>query len=198
VGSAREDLLDRVVAWFAEHGVGDTGMRTLAAGLGTSHRMPHYHFGSREALLGAVTERVERRERDTLTGLLAATGGPFAAGLAFWHHVADTARTFAPLHFELSGHAVLGRPYTASWRRWMATGWAKALAGPFRDAGAAPERADTLARLALAQARGLLFEPALTGDRPAADAAMRRFVDLLRADLHPDADLDTHTPRGRS
>lgn len=43
----RDELLDRAVGWFAEHGIGDTSMRTLAAELGTSGRMLHYHFGSR-------------------------------------------------------------------------------------------------------------------------------------------------------
>ncbi|MDA0563825.1 TetR/AcrR family transcriptional regulator [Streptomonospora sp. S1-112] len=187
MSQAREELLDRVVAWFAEHGVGDTSMRALAGGLGTSHRMLHYHFGSREALLGAVIEHVERRERDALAGLLATDADPFAAGTAFWDHLADTAQVFAPLFFELSGHAMATRPAADPWRRRMATGWTDVLARLFRDAGAAPGRADTLARLALAQARGLLFELALTGDRPAADAAMGHFMAMLRADVDADA-----------
>ncbi|MBV2364480.1 TetR/AcrR family transcriptional regulator [Streptomonospora nanhaiensis] len=182
MSDAREDLLDRVVAWLAEHGAGDTSMRTLAAGLGTSHRMLHYHFGSREALLGTVVERVERRERDALAALRASTADPFEAGMAFWARLADTAQVFAPLYFELAGHAMLSRPYARSWRRWLAEGWSAALARLFLDAGAAPDRAEALARLSLAQARGLLFELALTGDRPAADAAMRRFATMLRAE----------------
>lgn len=183
MSTARQDLLERVVAWFAEHGVGDTSLRTLAAGLGTSHRMLHYHFGSREALLGAVIERVERAERDILAELLAAVDDPFEAGLAFWRHMADTAQIFAPLYFELSGHAMLGRPYTASWRAWLAAGWVEALARLFLEAGAEPAHAGALARISLAQARGLLFELALSGDRPAADAAMEHFVRMLRAEL---------------
>ncbi|CAL9567599.1 hypothetical protein SUDANB121_04790 [Nocardiopsis dassonvillei] len=183
MSTARQELLERVIAWFAEHGVGDTSMRTLAEGVGTSHRMLNYHFGSREALLGAVMEEVERAERATLAELLAGADDPFEAGAAFWSHVADTARIFAPLYFELSGHAMLGRPYAHAWRDWLANGWTRGLTGLFLRAGAAPERAESLARLSLAQAHGLLFELALTGDRPGADAAMLRFVEMLRADL---------------
>ena len=60
---ARDALLARCVTWFADHGVGDTSLRTLADGVGTSHRMLIYHFGSREGLLAAVVEAVEQGER---------------------------------------------------------------------------------------------------------------------------------------
>ena len=33
MSTARDELLARCVAWFAEHGVGDTSLRTLATGL---------------------------------------------------------------------------------------------------------------------------------------------------------------------
>ena len=49
----REELLGKAIGWFAEHGVGETSLRTLAEGIGTSHRMLIYHFGSREGLLAA-------------------------------------------------------------------------------------------------------------------------------------------------
>jgi AcrR family transcriptional regulator len=186
VSAARQELLERAVAWFAEHGVGDTSMRTLAQALGTSHRMLHYHFGSREALLSAVMERVERGERDMLAGLLRTAGDPFDAGMAFWNRVADTAQSFAPLYFELSSHAMRRRPNAEAWRDWLASGWVEVLTRLYRDAGAAPAAAEDLARVSLAQARGLLFALALSGDREAADAAMRRFADLVRASLAAD------------
>lgn len=183
VGTARQDLLERAVTWFAEHGVGDTSLRTLASALGTSHRMLNYHFGSREGLLAAAMEFVEQGERDILAGLLASSEDPIAAGLTFWQHIADTAETFSPLYFELSGHAMLRRPYAESLRQWHAAGWIDAFTDLYADAGATPEQARSLARMSLAQARGLLFELALTGDRPTADRAMEDFVELLRTRL---------------
>ena len=97
-----------MVAWFAEHGVGDTSLRTLATGIGTSHRMLNYHFGSREGLLGAVVEAVEQAEHAALVELAATHDDPFEAGAAFWTRVADRAEVFAPLFFELSTHAMRG------------------------------------------------------------------------------------------
>jgi AcrR family transcriptional regulator len=178
--SAREDLLQRAVAWFAEHGVGDTSLRTLAAGIGTSHRMLNYHFGSREDLLGAVIEAVEHRERDTLARFLAEAEDPYAGAERFWAHLADAAQTFAPLYFELSGHAMRGEPYAAALRDWLGTGWSGAMTALWRAFGYPEQEAEVLARVNLATVRGLLFELALTGDRAAADAAMSAMMERFR------------------
>jgi AcrR family transcriptional regulator len=176
----RDELLDRAVAWFAEHGIGDTSMRTLAAELGTSGRMLHYHFGSREGLLAAVVERVERGEQAVLAAYLAESADPFEAGARFWPHVAEAAQTFAPLFFELSAHAMHGRDYAAPLRAWLARGWVDEVAAAFVAAGVPADRADARARLAVATTRGLLLELAITGDRPAADRAMAEFAGMLR------------------
>jgi AcrR family transcriptional regulator len=178
----RDELLDRAVAWFAEHGIGDTSMRTLASQLGTSGRMLHYHFGSREGLLAAVVERVERGEQAVLAAYLAESDDAFEAGARFWPHVADAAQTFAPLFFELSAHAMHGRDYAAPLRAWLTTGWIDEVAAAFVAAGLDADRADARARLAVATTRGLLLELAITGDRAAADRAMAEFARLLRAD----------------
>ncbi len=179
----REELLGRAVAWFAEHGVGDTSLRTLAAGIGTSHRMLNYHFGSREGLLGAVVEAVEQAEHAALLELAATHPDPFEAGAAFWTRVADRAEVFAPLFFELSTHAMRGRPHAAGLRAWLRTGWTEAIRRSYLDLGVPPERAGTLALQSLAMARGLLFEVAVTGDRAAADAAMASWTGTVRAEI---------------
>lgn len=178
--SAREALLAKAVAWFAEHGVGDTSLRTLAGELGTSHRMLHYHFGSREGLLIAVVEAVERDERTMLARLLDEHDDPYAAGAAFWHHVADSAQTFAPLYFELAGQAMQGQAWARSLGEWLAQGWTDALTRLYVGAGHPPARAAELVRMSLAMARGLMFELALTGDRAAVDAAMNAFTETTR------------------
>lgn len=189
-GGSREALLGKAVAWFAQHGVGDSSLRAIGEGIGTSHRMLIYHFGSREGLLAAVVDTVERGERDALAGfLLAHADDPYAAGAAFWERVADTASTFAPLFFELSGHAMQGKQHAAGLRQWLADGWLDALAGGFQASGVAPERSRELARQSLAMARGLLFELAITGDRAGVDAAMADYTRQVRwAIAHPAGD----------
>lgn len=186
--TARDELLSRAVTWFADHGVGDTSLRTLAAGIGTSHRMLNYHFGSREGLLGAVVEAVERTEQEALTDLLAATADPFEAGALFWTRVANRAEVFAPLFFELSTHAMHRRPHAERLHAWLTTGWTEALTEGFVRTGADPADARTLALQSLAMARGLLFEVAVTGDRAAVDIAMARWTEMVR---HEIAEVDS-------
>jgi AcrR family transcriptional regulator len=173
VSAARDELLARCITWFAEHGVGDASLRTLAANVGSSHRMLLYHFGSREGLLAAVVKSVEQGERDLLQRLLHDVEDPYAAGLAFWDHVADAAGTFAPLYFELSGHAMQGQPWAAGLRTWLTSGWTEALTDLWIRLGRPSDEAVELARVNLAVVRGLLFDLALTGDRAAADEGMR-------------------------
>ena len=173
MSTARDELLARCVAWFAEHGVGDTSLRTLATEVGTSHRMLIYHFGSREGLLSAVVETVEQGEREVLERFLPTEDDPYAAGLRFWEHVADSATTFAPLYFELAGHAMQGRPWAAGLRDWLTEGWTEALTDLWTRLGRPRAEAVEMARVNLAAVRGLLFDLALTGDRAAADAGMR-------------------------
>ncbi|NHA68972.1 TetR/AcrR family transcriptional regulator [Phycicoccus flavus] len=179
----REELLGRAVAWFAEHGVGDTSLRTLAAGIGTSHRMLNYHFGSRAGLLGAVVEAVERAEQDALLELVAARADPFEAGALFWSRVADRAAVFAPLFFELSTHAMRGEPHAEPLRHWLGEGWLPAFTEAYSSMGLAPERARVVALQSLALARGLLFGVAVTGDRAAADRAMAAWTATVRREV---------------
>jgi AcrR family transcriptional regulator len=58
----RGQLLQAVIDTMAQTGIGTRSLRDLAAAAGTSHRMLLHHFGSREELLVAVVEEVERRQ----------------------------------------------------------------------------------------------------------------------------------------
>ena len=54
-----------VVAAAADGGLAES-LRDLAAEVGTSHRMLIHHFGSRDGLLAAVVESVERDQNERL------------------------------------------------------------------------------------------------------------------------------------
>lgn len=180
----REVLLGRIVDWFAVHGVLDTSMRTLAAGVGTSNRMLNYHFGSREQLLAAVIGRVCEAEGQALEQCLAATADPVEAGRTYWHHVAETARVFAPLFYELSAHAMYGKPYADRLSGVLTDAWLSGFSRMFVRL-TDEQHARRLARLCLAVGRGVLFEAALTGDRQAADEVIDDFTTMLRQALGP-------------
>lgn len=61
--ASRQELLDRVIDYLAEHGLGDTTLRPMAAALGTTPNRLMHHFGSKEALLAAALHRTEERHR---------------------------------------------------------------------------------------------------------------------------------------
>src|SRR4051794_28757828 len=88
----RERLLSDAMAYVAANGLHDRSLRELAAAVGTSHRMLIYHFGSKEGLMKAIVEEVERQQREFFAQFIADLSVPPAeAGLAFWRRVADPA-----------------------------------------------------------------------------------------------------------
>lgn len=158
----REELLRRVVAHLAEHGIGDTSLRTLADRVGTSHRMLIYHFSSREGLLTAVVETTWARRPEDLAALLKDAANPL------WHRLAAEASVWGPLFFECAAAAMQGRAWASPLRSWVEA-WDRVLTELFLRAGYPHARASSTGRTALALARGALFELCLTGDRAAAD-----------------------------
>jgi AcrR family transcriptional regulator len=94
----RQELLDAVVEEFAVHGIGDRSLRDIAAAVGTSHRMLLHHFGSRNELLLAIVEEVERRQMALLRELPAE---PAEAIAAMWADLRrPELRPFECLFFE--------------------------------------------------------------------------------------------------
>ena len=61
-----EQLFDALIKEFAAAGIGDRSLRELAEAIGTSHRMLLHRFGSRNELLPAIVQEVERRQMAVL------------------------------------------------------------------------------------------------------------------------------------
>ncbi len=53
-------LLDQVVAYLAQHGLGDVSLRPMAAALSTSPNRLVHHFGSKQELLTAALQQATR------------------------------------------------------------------------------------------------------------------------------------------
>ena len=189
----RDGLLADVVAYLAQHGVGNASLRQIAAGVGTSHRMLIYHFGSREGLLSAVVEVLDQGEKDTMLAILS-DDAPDRRTLSwrYWEHAADSIETYGALFFELASQAMLRTDLDAPLRRGNVAMWVEAMTETWRRTGevmGAPadteEAAGIMARLNLAVGRGLLHDLLLTRDRPAVDRAMARFDWLTYRTPHP-------------
>src|SRR5690349_974870 len=164
----RQELLDAVVKQCAERGIGDRSLRDIATSVGTSHRMLLHHFGSRNDLLLAIVDEVERRQR-TLLAELPAT--PAAAIAAMWADLRrDDLRPFERLFFECYARGVQGEQPFAR----MLPGAVDAWLSQTRAADPA------FARLGLAVMRGLLLDLVGTNDHAGVDAAAQVFVELVR------------------
>jgi AcrR family transcriptional regulator len=75
----REALLDAAVALFAEKGVAATTSAGIAARVGVTPAMVHYHFRNRERLLDAVVDERLARFPARVFGTLAPTDSSAAA-----------------------------------------------------------------------------------------------------------------------
>ena len=189
---ARQRLLRRAVGYAEEHGLSDRSLRQIAEGIGSSHRMLIYHFGSKDGLRLAIVAAVEADQRLFLRRLLADPAlDPPAAIRAMWRHLADESLwPHERLFFELYGQALQGRPGTGAFLEGIVDTWVEV---PADDAGhrtGDPATVAADARLGVAVMRGLLLDLLATGDRRRVDEALDRFADLYAAAPRPPAPAD--------
>jgi AcrR family transcriptional regulator len=169
----RAELLDALIGAYASGGIGGRSLRDVAEAVGTSHRMLLHHFGSRDELLLAIVEEIERRQAVLLGDL---PDDPADAVAAMWADLRQPElRSFERLFFECYARAAQGEaPFTrllpAAVDGWLAA--VDARTGGTADPG--------IVRLGLAVTRGLLLDLVATGDEKGVDAAAARFVALLR------------------
>jgi AcrR family transcriptional regulator len=168
----RRQLLDALIEEFAANGIGDRSLRNVAAAVGTSHRMLLHHFGSREDLLTAIVEEVERRQMGLLPELPTDPAESFAAMWADLHR--PELRQLERLFFECYARAAQGEKPFSRMIPGAVDGW---LAEVAALAGGAFDPA--MARLGLAVVRGLLLDLVATNDDAGVDAAATAFTDLL-------------------
>ena len=177
---ARDQLLERVMAFAAAEGIAGRSLREIAAGAGTSHRMLLYHFGSREGLLAAIVATIEAQQREVMTALTSSAGTPREVMLGLWEQLTrPELLPFVRLFFEVFGLLAQDTPDTRPLRASLTAPWVtEGLAGAAR-LGLAGDAAEL--RVGIAVTRGLLLE--LVAGTPLAevDAAYRRFVDLYDA-----------------
>lgn len=168
----RRQLLDALIEEFAVGGIGDRSLREVAAAVGTSHRMLLHHFASRDELLLAIVEEVERRQMALLSGLPTEPGESFAA---MWANLCSPElRPFERLFFECysrgaAGEEPFARMVPGAVDTWLAE--VDAVAGGTSD--------PALVRLGLAVTRGLLLDLVATDDVAGVTSAAQAFVDLV-------------------
>jgi AcrR family transcriptional regulator len=176
----RQRLLDDAIEYVGQNGLSDVSLRTLAAALGTSHRMLIHHFGSKEALWVEIVRTVEARQRELLADILPDPEAPLAEAMrAWWKHISDPALwPNERLFFEIYGQALQGRAHTTELLEGIVEDWLEPATQINISLGIPPDLARAHARLGVAVTRGLLLDLLATRDVAGVDAAMEAFIDV--------------------
>jgi AcrR family transcriptional regulator len=176
----KPELLDAVVAYLCEKGIGELSLRPLAAQLEVSTYALVYHFGSKEALLAEALAEVERRH---LEAVAAWSDGRYAVPeiLRRYFDWCTRPERLPEMRLILEASAVsatrtgLPRPVRAR----LMTVWVDLLARGLREVGLAAAEARTRATLLNASMLGLLLDLIATGDK----ARVRRALRALLAEV---------------
>jgi AcrR family transcriptional regulator len=172
----RQQLLDALIDEFAAAGIGDRSLRDVAAAVDTSHRMLLHHFASRDELLLAIVNEVERRQMVILADL---PTDPAAGFAAMWANLSrPELRPFERLFFECYSRGAQGEEPFARMVPGAVDGWLAEVEKVETAAGGVTDPA--LVRLGLAVTRGLLLDLVGTDDDAAVTAAAHAFVDVIR------------------
>ena len=176
----RQKLLDAAIEYVAQNGISDVSLRTLAAALGTSHRMLIHHFGSKEALWVDIVRTVEARQRELLADILPDPEAPLADAMRdWWKHISDPALwPNERLFFEIYGQALQGRTHTTELLDGIVEDWLEPVTQINLSLGIPLNMARAHARLGVAVTRGLLLDLLATRDVAGVDAAMEAFIDV--------------------
>jgi AcrR family transcriptional regulator len=179
----KQRLLDAAIEYVAANGMSDVSLRTLAAALGTSHRMLIFHFGSKEGLWVEIIRAVEQRQRELLGEVLPNPSQPVGEAMrAWWKHISDPSLwPNERLFFEVYGQALQGRPHTTELLHGIVDDWLDPITEINVSLGLPRAAARAHARLGVAVTRGLLLDLLATGDRAGVDDAMDAFIDVYEA-----------------
>ncbi len=164
----------------------DVSLRTLAAALGTSHRMLIFHFGSKEGLWVEIIRAVEQRQRELLGQVLPDPSQPVGEAMrAWWQHISDPSLwPNERLFFEIYGQALQGRAHTTELLDGIVDDWLDPITEINVSLGLSRSAARAHARLGVAVTRGLLLDLLATRDRAGVDGAMEAFIDVYETWLN--------------
>ncbi len=173
----RDRLLAATLRHLEDNGVADVSLRQLAEQLGTSHRLLIYHFGTKEGLLVAVVEEIERVQRHWLEALWERDMTPIELMRSSWGRTCDPKLDKQlRLFVEIYGHAVQGRAHTAPLLDTLIGAWLDPTSDIFKRMGMPTAQARVHARLHVGTMRGLMLDLLTTGDFKAGQAAFDQYL----------------------
>ena len=178
----RAELLEAIVERVFAGGLAELTLRPLGAAVGVSPRTLLYHFGSKEALIGAILEAARARQRTLLAAWYERSAEHDARTMLLrswqWLAAPRQERVFRVL-FEAYGLGLNDRKRYGAFLRATSLDWLGPFTKILEDHGFDHERAVALATRGVAVVRGLLLDVLATGDRSRAERAFRSFINAI-------------------
>lgn len=162
-------------------GLGDMSLRSIAARIGTSHRMLIYYFKSADAFWEMVLREIRHREQASRRDLAAEQQGMAANTEKAWERFSsENYISIIQLQFELYPKAIRDREKYKEFLDDVVSTWLVSLELQFiRELGLDPSEAAVRARIHLATIRGLLLDFLVTQDRKQTTSALKYFANLI-------------------
>lgn len=171
----RDELRDKALDYFLQHGLAELSLRPLAEQIGTSARLLTYHFESKEKLIMLVMEQVRSRVQQSVAEMMHATRGE-AVLESVWHWATDPENIpYVRLLFEVQ---VLALQHPATYARFLSDSSASWLGVIEHGLPESSERRTT-ATFCSALIDGLILDYLSTGDLDRTTAALKHVVSLL-------------------
>lgn len=173
----RQEIAREVAGVLLERGLGRVSLRSLAAAMGTNHRMLLYHFGSLDALLAAAFEQSRIRQLELVMSTLDPRTPVSRQVRDLWALLTNPAAEAAPqTFFEMFGRAVRERGELSLFAKKSVDDWINYITVQLKARGLEDDEAHAQATLILAVFRGLLMDLLATGDRSRVEAALEAFL----------------------
>jgi AcrR family transcriptional regulator len=184
----REFVLDRAVAYLAEHGLSNLTMRRLATALGTSTQTISYQFGSKENLIEAALGRA----KETTLGILDTVrreepSSTVSQGiLHLWSWWMSDPKHLVSTRLNMEAMMAPDDALAADRRPRLLSFWIDYFAQWFRqDHGCDYEEATIRSTLLMAVLSGLIIDLDTTGDEQRVHTAMLSYLNLLDSQRNP-------------
>jgi AcrR family transcriptional regulator len=172
----KNELCDKALEYFLEHGLADLSLRPLAEQIGSSARLLIYHFGSKEGLITTVMAEVHRRNQHSFSELMHKTQGQ--GGLeTFWGWVVDAKNSrYVRLLFEVQMLALKNPDTYAQYIEGSSSSWLDLI----EDSLPPSPDSRAIATLCAAVIDGLVLEYLNTGDLVRTSKALSLFCTMLQ------------------
>ena len=170
----RDQLALAAADWVIENGLSDLSLRRLAAGIGVSHRVLLYHFGSKDQLFQAILRAARTRERMRAVSAPEAPEVPQSTPELLrrtWEYLSGPREhAFWRFYFEIHGLALQDPERYPDVLHEGVHDWLTTLRDLLIRDGLPEARAEAIATLLLGGFRGLMLDLLQTGERKRVDA----------------------------